>query len=29
MQFHFERDEAVEPSSRLIVDTFLQGMAAR
>jgi AcrR family transcriptional regulator len=29
MQFRFERDEAFEPSSGLIVDTFLQGMAAR
>jgi AcrR family transcriptional regulator len=29
MQFRFERDEPVEPSSVLVVDTFLQGMASR
>jgi AcrR family transcriptional regulator len=29
MQFRFERDESLEPSSGLIVDTFLQGMATR
>jgi AcrR family transcriptional regulator len=29
MQHRIERDEAFEPSSRIIVDTFLQGMAGR
>jgi len=29
MQLRFERDEALEPSSALIVETFLQGMATR